>query len=59
MKGVKEMESQVPEEPCNPPAVRRPYVRPHVRIYGTLQDVTRSSLTMNKNDPGNSATTRT
>ena len=34
------------------PAVRRPYVSPRLNVYGDVRDLTLSSRTNNKNDPG-------
>lgn len=45
-------------EPMNP-APRKPYAPPRLTVYGDLRQVTLTSLTQNKNDPGNSSQTRT
>jgi hypothetical protein len=36
-------------------AARRPYVSPRLTVYGDVRDLTLSSRTNNKNDPGNTA----
>jgi len=38
---------------------RAPYTAPRLIVYGPVEAVTQTSLTMNMNDPGNSSTTRT
>lgn len=37
----------------------REYRKPVLVVYGTLRDLTQTSLTRNMNDPGNSAQTMT
>lgn len=41
------------------PAQRRPYVSPRLNVYGDVRDLTLSSRTNNKNDPGNTASLMT
>jgi hypothetical protein len=38
---------------------RAPYTAPRLIVYGTVEALTQTSLTMNMNDPTNSATTMT
>lgn len=40
-------------------APRKPYASPRLKVYGDVRDVTLSSRTENRNDPGNSAQFRT
>jgi hypothetical protein len=42
-----------------PPETRRPYAPPRLTVYGDLRTVTRTSLTQNMNDPGNSSRSMT
>lgn len=37
----------------------RPYSPPRLRVFGNVRDVTLSSQTQNRNDPGNGAQLRT
>lgn len=41
------------------PPPRRPYVSPRLSVYGDARDLTLSSRTSNKNDPGNTASLMT
>lgn len=40
-------------------APRRPYAPPRLTVYGDVRDITLSSRTSNKNDPGDGAATMT
>ena len=46
-------------DPAAPASAQRPYAAPTLRVYGDLRELTLSSITMNMNDPGNSAQTMT
>lgn len=50
--------SQPTDRPAPAPE-RRPYERPTLVEYGDLASLTLTSLSMNRNDPGNSSSTRT
>lgn len=38
---------------------RRPYSSPRLTVYGDVRDITLTSLTQNKNDPGNNSQSMT
>ena len=40
-------------------ALRRPYRRPTLKVFGDVRELTLTSISQNKNDPGGSSQTMT